>query len=78
VAQAAAVALLARRETGRAAAEALERAAFALCFAARDRGEGVLAFLDKREPRFHETPAQDGWGRPPGGAPGPLPEEDPA
>lgn len=32
--------------------EALERKAFALCFADPDQREGMTAFLEKREPRF--------------------------
>lgn len=51
-ARAAAALLLGRQRTSRTAAEALERAVFALCFADPDRTEGVTAFLEKRPPDF--------------------------
>jgi enoyl-CoA hydratase/carnithine racemase len=76
VARAAAASLLGRRETGRAAAEALERAAFALCFAADDRAEGVRAFLERREPRFHDTAGTVPDDRP--AIPGEVPGRNPS
>ena len=33
-------------------AHALEQQAFGLSFASRDRGEGMAAFLEKRDPKF--------------------------
>lgn len=52
VAQGAAASLMRTREPGRAAFETLERTAFAACFDAADREEGVRAFADRREPEF--------------------------
>lgn len=51
-AQSAALRLLRNGGRSRAGAEALERVAFALCFAEADRTEGLAAFTGRREPDF--------------------------